>query len=253
MRAYLQPAFIICVVVLALSGVVMSKFHIEQVPWPLKKSLSLLDQSNLDPYRVVAKLEISDKDTLDALGTSDYIQWVLEDTEVPPESPLHRVVLFITYYPLADRVPHVPEECYVGAGHELLASGEMEYTIGQEGGVRVIPGTHLVFQKSASNYWGTDEKFSAFYLFRVNNTYAGDRDDVRLALNKSMFATHSYFSKVEWSYSTGSNKQSFLDNTEAKKAGEKLLAVILPIVEAEHWPRDEVENENNSKEVNDSP
>lgn len=44
MRAYLQPAFVICVVILALGGVVMSKFDIEHEPWLLKKPLTLLEQ-----------------------------------------------------------------------------------------------------------------------------------------------------------------------------------------------------------------
>jgi len=241
LRVYLQPAFVICVVVLLLSGVVMSKFHIEQEPWPLKKPLSLLDEDGLGAYRVVKKLIIEDEDVLTQLGTEDYVQWFLEDTEALNDSPVRNVMLFITYYPLADRVPHVPEECYVGTGHQLLSSEDMAYTVVRNGAEENIEGTHLVFQRNATNYWGFDEKFSAFYLFSVNGSYAGSRNSARLALNKSIFSKHCYFSKVEWSFLTGSGTSSYLDKDEARRAGEKLLAVILPVLEDKHWPKEAVE------------
>lgn len=218
----------------------MSKFYIEQEPWPLKKPLALLDEDGLGAYRVVKKLTIDNEDVLTQLGTEDYIQWFLEDTEALNDSPVRNVMLFITYYPLADRVPHVPEECYVGAGNQLLSSEDVEYTVLRNGAEENIEGTHLVFQKKAANYWGFDEKFSAFYLFSVNGGYAGSRNSARLALNKSVFSKHCYFSKVEWSFSTGSGTGSYLDEDEARKAGEKLLAVILPILESKYWPREAV-------------
>lgn len=219
----------------------MSKFYIEQEPWPLKKALAFLDQAGLGVYRVVQKNPIENNDVLTELGTEDYIQWVLEDTEASDDSPVRKVVLFITYYPLADRVPHVPEECYVGAGHQLLASEAITYTVPHDGAEQNIEGTHLIFQKKAADYWGFDEKFSAFYLFSVNGDYAASRNSARLALNKSMFSKHCYFSKVEWSFSTGSGVGSYLDKDEARKAGEELLAVILPILESDHWPKEDVE------------
>ena len=214
----------------------MSRFYIEHEPWPLKKALKHLEQSDLSPYRLLDKIDIKDEDTLAALGTEDYIQLVLEDTDAAPESPVRKLLLFITYYPFADRVPHVPEECFVGAGYQRLDSSEMRYTLEREGGREIIPGTHLVFQGTTSGYW---EKLSQFYLFSVNGIYASDRDSARFALNKNMFAKHSYFSKVEWNFMTGSSITSYLDKDEARKAGEKLLAVVLPILESDYWPKKE--------------
>jgi len=94
LRAYLQPAFVICVVVLAFSGVVMSRFEIEQEPWPLKQHLELLDNFDLEPYRVVSRHKIDNKDILRELGTDDYIQWVLEDMEAAQDSPVRKLVLY---------------------------------------------------------------------------------------------------------------------------------------------------------------
>ena len=219
----------------------MSRFEIDHEPWPLKQPLELLDKSDLGPYRVVSKHNIDNTDTLRELGTHDYIQWVLEDTTTEQGGPARRLLLFITYYPLADRVPHVPEQCYAGVGHQLLDSEKMEYRLTATGGPQNIPGTHLVFEMAAADNWGMKEKFSAFYLFSVNGSYAGDRNSARVALNKNMFAKHSYFSKVEWNFSTASGIRSYLSKAEATESGEKLLTVVLPILEREFWPEEEVE------------
>jgi hypothetical protein len=241
-RIYLQPTFVVCVLVLSLSGAVMSQFYIEQEPWPLVKSLNLLDQSGMGPYRIIRKTEITDKDTLKALGTEDYIQWILEDTEVPEDSSCRRTMLFVTYYPLADRVPHAPEICFIGAGYDLLASKSVQYTLEIAGAEKTIPGTRLVFQGGSSGYW---EKLSQFYLMNVNGIYAGDRDAARFTLNKNIFRKHSYFSKIEWNFMAGSGSTSYLDEDEGRKAGEKLLAVVLPILEREHWPKEGSEQNDN--------
>lgn len=244
MKTYLQPAFVVCVLVLSLSGVVMSKFYIELEPWPLKKPLENLEKADLGPYRIARKMEIKDKDVLSQLGTNEYIQWMLRDTEVSKDSPVGNVMLFITYYPLADRIPHVPEECYVGAGNQLLASESIEYTLSLDEGEQNVDGRHLVFQRAASSNWAFGGKFSVFYLFSINGDYAGSRGSTRFALNKNMFSKHCYFSKVEWSFSTHSGASSYLDKDEARKAGEKLMDVILPILEREYWPTEDSEQSN---------
>ena len=109
-RVYLQPAFLTCVGVLALAGGGMSlKTHgfglLKKSPLPLKKSLELLGENGLGPYRVVDKSRIANSEVVKELGTEDYIQWVIEDTDAPVDSPVRRLLLFVTYYALPDRVP----------------------------------------------------------------------------------------------------------------------------------------------------
>ena len=48
---------------------------------PLRKPLDLIDEKALAPYIVVQKQKIENQDMIEALGTEDYIQWVLENTE----------------------------------------------------------------------------------------------------------------------------------------------------------------------------
>jgi hypothetical protein len=240
-RVYLQPAFLMCVLVLVLAGSSMSiaiksfGVYLKKEPLPLRKSLELLDESNLAPYKVVPpKLKIEEKEVLEALGTEDYIQWIMEDTEAPANSAAKRFMLFVTYYKLPDRVPHVPEECYAGGGYQRLASDSIILEIDNKNGFKKsIRGKYLVFGGTKANLWRNSKKFPVLYLFRVNGEYAGSREEARITLNKNLFHKNSYFSKVEIVFNQGSVSVS---KEDAITASEKLLAVILPVLEKDYWP-----------------
>ncbi len=240
LKTFLQPAFLLCVVILAAAGSGMSVairsfgVYLQKEPLPIKKSLDLLDTSDLSPYRVVLpKYKIEDKDILEKLGTQDYIQWVLEDTDELVDESVRKFMLFITYYQLPDRVPHVPEECYAGAGFQRLASDSVSFEIDDNSGPKAIYGKYLVFGGSKTGQWWNNSQFPVLYLFRVNGEYAGSREEARIILNKNLFYEHSYFSKVEIVFNQGSVVP---DKKKAVEAGEKIFNVILSILEKEHWP-----------------
>ena len=240
---YLQPAFLICVCLLATTAIGMSAavkmagIYLKKEPLPLKKSLSDLDKSNLAPYKVVEKSKIENQDILNTLGTEDYIQWTLEDTSVPADSKTRFCTLFITYYPLPDIVPHRPEECYIGGGLQGIKFETV--TLKAIRGVfeREIKTRYLVFADTkAESSIGGATSFPILYTFNANGKY-GDRDDVRRALNKNLFGKFSYFSKVEWKfYNTSTGRAVYPDKQEAIAASEKLMSVILPVLEQDFWP-----------------
>ncbi len=240
-RPYLEPTFLICVLVLAAAGagmsVTMKKLGIifEKEPLPLKKSLELLDECDLTPYRVVPpKQKIENQEVLRSLGTRDYIQWVLEDSKSESTSSTSKCLLFITYYPLPDRVPHVPEECWTGGGYQKLGSEAVTLNIDNGAGFEVkIPANYLVFGPSMANLWQSSVRIPNVYFFKVNGQYAGNREEARLALNKNLFGRHSYFCKVELVFNMSPVAPT---KEESLAASEKLLAVILPILEKNHWP-----------------
>jgi len=240
LKAYLQPAFVICVLVLAIAGGGMSfamkelGVVFEKEPLPLKKSLQLLDQANLNPYVVVSKEEITDADTLKALGTEDYIQWVIQDTELAVGSPVREYLLFITYYQLPDRVPHVPEECWTGGGYQKLGSDPVMLEIDDHAGFIVkVPAKYLVFGPKKGSAWHGETRIPNLYFFKVNGQYADSREDARLVLNKNLFGKASYFCKVELVF----NRSSVVPNEEdVVNASEKLQTVLLPILEREYLP-----------------
>ncbi|MBN1361609.1 MAG: hypothetical protein JW993_13505 [Sedimentisphaerales bacterium] len=236
---FLQPAFVICVAVLTMAVASMSiatrtlGVYLEKEPLPLQKSFDLLDESALAPYRVVSKQTIDNTEVIESLGTTDYIQWVLEDPNEPEASPVRRMLLFVTYYPTPDRVPHVPEECYTGSGYPRLETEDVRLLTGPGSQTRSIPARYLLFGSSGREAFLMAGRFPVLYFFRVNGRYEGKRDDARAALNQNIFGRHSYFSKVELAFNqalTGPTRE------QAIAATERLLSVVLPILEREHWP-----------------
>jgi hypothetical protein len=244
---YLQPAFLICVCLLATTAGVMSAtikmagIYLKKEPLPLKKTLSDLDKSNLGPYKVVAKSKIENQDVLNTLGTEDYIQWTLEDTNEPEGSATRFCTLFITYYATPDKVPHVPEECYIGGGFERVSSDEVAIKIDSTpsgaAGQQQVSARYLVFGRTNPDPLVGKATFSVLYIFSVNGQYAGSREDTRLILNKNLFGKFSYFSKVEWKFYNGNfGRLIYPNRPQTISASEKLLKVILPVLEKEHWP-----------------
>ncbi len=241
-RAYMQPAFLICTAVLATAGAGMSVtinklgLYLKKEPIPLKKSLNRLDENNLAPFTVEPdnKFQIENEEVLKTLGTNDYIQWIVSDTDAEVTGTTKNCLLFITYYDCPDRIPHVPEECYAGSGFQKLASDSVMLEIMDDNGIiRKRHGKYLVFGSPRASIWQSTEKFPVLYLFRVNGEYEGSREEARVALNKNLFGKSSYFSKVEVAF----NQSSIPPNKkEALAATEKLLSVILPVLEKEHWP-----------------
>jgi len=239
LAAYRQPAFLICTAVLALAGAGMSLatqrlgLYLKKEPLPLKKPLDAIAAEKLAPYKVSAKILLENEDILLSLGTRDYIQWVLEDPRESAQSPVRKVLLFITYYQRPDRVPHVPEECYTGGGYQQLATNAVSFDLGASDDSREIPGRYLLFDRVSPDASWAVPQFPVVYLFRVNGEYAGSRDEARLALNKSIFRRHAYFCKIEMVF----NQSPAPPTREvAVTAGERLLAVLLPLLEQEHWP-----------------
>ncbi len=247
-KTYLQPAFLICVITLGIAASSMSVavksfgVYLKKEPLPLKKPLNLLNQNELGQYRVIAKEKITNEDIIKALGTEDYIEWFLEDTEVPANSAVRQCMLFITYYELPDRVPHVPEECYTGGGHQKMASEVLTIKLDGIGGQKYFSNSeisvkYLTFVAKNSEEWWSSDKFSVLYLFRVNDEYTNSREDTRIALNKNIFGKYSYFSKVEWKFFNMTVGQKiYPGKEEVIAASRKLLSVILPVLEREHWP-----------------
>jgi hypothetical protein len=240
LKIYLQPTFLLCVAVLGTASGRMAwvKSHegirIIKKPIPLKISFDFMDETALFPYKVLGKQSITNKDVLETLGTEDYLQWTLEDTRVPFNSPVRHCSLFVTYYTgNPDQVPHVPDACYIGGGHKRVAKFSVSFNVN---GLtkRQIPATGIIFTKKSREIWETATDFTVLYFFNVNGLYKGNRTDARIALGTNLKSEYSYFSKVELNFFN--IQTGFPTKEEAVAAAEKLLAVVLPIFEKDHWP-----------------
>jgi hypothetical protein len=239
---YLNPAFLLCVGLLGVSiGIYEWKgWIVVKDPLPLKKPLELLDEEKLFPYVVPEKGrgQIENEDVIETLGTEEYIQWMLEDTSVDADSPVRWVSLFITYYDRPDNVPHVPEECYVGGGNQLMSSEAVDLAIDSRRGQRNYTMRYLIFSGAAANLFGTAEEFPVMYIFSVNGRYASGRNDARMMLNANIFSKYAYFSKIEWKFFNRryGDRLVYPDREEAKQASERLLGVLLDVLEEDHLP-----------------
>jgi hypothetical protein len=242
-KKYLQLPFVLGVVFLLIGAgfnEAYRKFHgIAQIkkPLPLKISFDQLDEKLLAPYKVLDKSKIQNQDVLESLGTEDYLQWALEDTSVDVMSPVRNCSLFITYYTgNPDQVPHVPEACYTGGGNQIEKSTSVNLEVGDLNVPDIpkeIPSTALVFTRKSSEIWQASSEFSVIYFFKVNGKYKGDRTAVRIALG-DLTSEYSYFSKVELKFFNvkGINP----DQKQSIEAAGRLLKVVLPVLEKNHWP-----------------
>ncbi len=192
----------------------------------LKKPLSAMDVDRLHPYRVTERATL-DPVVVDALGTDQYIQWMLMDTSLPPGDPLHDVQLFVTYDTGGQNlVPHVPDECRLGAGYQPARPHEnRDVAIDAPAIENEIPLRVCTFVKTA--VFQRDEQ-TVVYLFHSNGSFAATRDAVRILFNDPR-DRFGYFSKVEISFPRASREESV-------KGAAKLLGKLLPVLVADHWP-----------------
>jgi hypothetical protein len=199
LAVYRQPAFVICTAVLALTGMGMSfatqrlGLYLKKEPLPLKRPLDAIEEGRLAPYKISAKVPIENADILKSLGTRDYIQWVLEDPRESVQSPVRKVLLFITYYRQRTACL-IARRCYTGG---VISDWRpmRSLSASASGDRREIPGRCLLFDR-VSRCLLSVPQFPVVYLFHVNGEYAGSRDEAPAAQRTSS-AKHAYFCKIE--------------------------------------------------------
>lgn len=260
-KLFLKPSFVVCAALLLTAAVskeaVIRVFgiHMTKLPIPLQHSLDELSEAALLPYAVRDKSKIQNRDVVESLGTEEYLQWILEDPQAAPGSPTRYCSVFITYYTgNPDMVPHVPDECYIGAGNVLLNTQTLTIEVPREPDPQNVSFQYILFSRTDKNTLRED-KFSVQYLFHVNGRYGGSRTDTRLALGSNWRSKYSYFSKVEWNFfgKDGFNATVYPDKEQTLEASEKMLAVLLPELERNHWPDWQAVNEQPKPENNDNP
>jgi hypothetical protein len=225
--------FLVAVVMLAsaavLAGPVGSwlQFRLDKAPLPLRNPLAAMDVDAIRPYRVVGRLTL-EPNVVEALGTSQFLHWTLEDTSVPPSDPLRRATLFITYYTGGrDLVPHVPDECMLGAGYQAFGNHENKDVtlpaLVQE--FASVPVRVCTFMRTAIH---NSAKMTVVYTFAVNGSFAATRTDVRLRTADPR-NRHAYFSKIEVSFPGATRAQSV-------SGARKLFDTVLPVLLRDHYP-----------------
>jgi hypothetical protein len=188
---------------------------------PLKKPLGALDVEGLLPYRAIER-QVLDSTVVEALGTDQYINWVLEDTSVSQTDPLRYAHLFVTYDTGGvNLVPHTPDECRLGAGYQPAQPHEnIDIHVPM-----TIPIRLCTFLKTAVF---NREEVSVAYTFHCNGKFVATRNGVRLLIN-DLSNRHAYFSKVEVSFPRATREQSL-------QGAAKMLERLLPVLVKDHFP-----------------
>ena len=200
---------------------------------PLRSPLAKLDKNALGPYRFVSA-NVLDAAVVDALGTTEYIDWILEDTShTNRSSPLRYARLHVTYYTgQPDAVPHTPDVCMVGAGYEIVRSGNTAVRVSTLAGSPEVPVRMVTFVKSA--IFGADE-LPIVYTFHCNGKFAATRERVRTAVNNPL-DEYAYYSKIEVGFGWNMARPHFPSQDEALAATAKLFSYVLPLLLENHWP-----------------
>jgi hypothetical protein len=246
-KPYLKPAFLICAAFLLIAAssksVIIQKMGVilTKLPIPLQKPLEDFDFDAISPYKLISQQRIENHDIIEELGTEEYLQCLIEDTEAAPGSPTRICSLFITYYTgNPDTVPHVPDECYVGGGNKQVGKDLISMKIPNSDGAIKLDASRVTFERKKRSEYDAVSTFSRLYFFKVNGEYSSGKQMTRAIMGKNILGKYSYFSKVEWEFKGSSgispNKDQIIE------ASEKMFSVILPILENDHWPDWEAAN-----------
>ncbi|ARN57942.1 hypothetical protein [Sedimentisphaera salicampi] len=209
--------------------------YLQKQPIELKNSLDELNIDGKKGYVVRKKRKIENKEIEKELGTTDYIIWEIENTEAPSDSPTKFCSLFITYYTgINDRIPHVPEECYFGAGNVVKGYREGQLNLLSSDQQNTSQSYRMVeFVSKADSIWRGSKPFYVCYLLKVNGEFASNRTEARNIMATNLFGKYSYFAKIEWRFN---GKSSHPTKSEIDKASQGLMSFVVEELDKNHWP-----------------
>ncbi len=206
---------------------------------PLKRPLSQFDAGRLGPRytRDPASdlLPALPEDQVLSLGTREYLQIVLADTTRRSDlDPASRATVFVTYYTgQPDKVPHVPEDCWIAAGAERVGVETVKVPVAGVGATQdEVPVRVVLFRTRRPEGAAEGGLATVMYVFLTNGGFATTRDEVRWALTRDLFQRYAYYAKVELSFSSAAGVRAGRDASLA--ALPPLLERLLPVLLQDH-------------------
>lgn len=206
-------------------------------PLPPRRPLSALTRDALSSYRFV-RAETLSAETVEALGTREYLVWVLEDETRGSTDPLRFATLVVTYYTGGPELAvHRPEECYAASGLQPQDARNVVRVIESlKPELREVPLRAMTFSRQNL----TEEDIHVIYTFFCNGRFTVSPVDIRLwTRDPSLY--YAYFSKVEISFGDGQagggDRQQTLGR--AIDGAAELLNALLPRLVGEVWPAED--------------
>ena len=238
-NSFFSTPFVLTACILAVTAVAVPtvskrlRMNFRKEAIPLRAALRNLDKSRLGRFRFVQANQLS-APIIEALGTAEYIDWVLEDTTYAGSVDPRRIVrLHVTYYTgQPDPVPHTPDVCLPASGYEIVQAENTSLSVPELGESKQIPVRVLTFVRSALY---EDAKPVVIYTFHCNGRFSATREGVRLATGNPL-DRYAYYSKVEVSYGWDGATPSFPTPEQATAACAELFRRVLPVLVEQHWP-----------------
>jgi hypothetical protein len=215
------------------------QWHYRKEAVQLKRPLTALDWQKLAPrYRRHAlQPPLLGEETIQALGTDNYLQVRLIDETRNPIDPTAVANVFITYYTgQPDMVPHVPDECYLAGGFDRVGAPEtVTLPVSGVGAPNDgVPVRVLQFQSRA----GRHEPTTVMYLFHTNGDYQATRTGVRHRLLR-LDERYAYYAKIEVNFTSNVDRAMQNADREASLAAlQPLLERLLPVLLEDHFAWD---------------
>ncbi len=242
-RWFGSARLVVCVAVLAAAAASMKSLEsmgrviFKKEALPLKRPLAQFDRTRVGPQyaphpEVVRPLS---EETVQTLGTQEYVNLVLVDTTRPPGDRTGAAHLFVTYYTgQPDMVPHVPDECWLAGGYERAGAWDQAVTApGCNAPGDRVPVRVMQF-RAPSRLGGASRDFVVMYFFHCNGAYATTRDQVRL-LQANLTDRFAYYAKFEIRF-TDTGLAQLAGREESLAALERLLPKVMPVLFEDHLP-----------------
>jgi hypothetical protein len=124
-----RPAFLLSVLIMAVSavgmGAAISKYQIYLRKLPILpengRTLGALP-TETENWKRLGQDHVEAAETLEVLGTDNYLTRVYEEKHPPAGQRPRRIQLHVAYYTgMIDTVPHVPDRCLVGGGMSIVS------------------------------------------------------------------------------------------------------------------------------------
>ncbi len=190
--------FWLAVLVLSGSGLYLQSarrsgaFQVLKKALPIRKPLNDLDRDCLLPYQLVNSRVLPPESTAE-LGTEEYIEWTVRDGKAPRKWLRVANVSVSFYTGKQDRIPNVPEECFVQGAFSESRDDTFDWHMDSLGEEIVI--RRLAFDPPHP----TGKQIYVYYTIAVNGDYYAGRTGARIRMGDSQ-DTHLYYAKIQVSF-----------------------------------------------------
>ena len=196
----------VAVVVILLAGIMAVKTlqaamdaTFDKLPAPLSKPLPLMPHELGTPVRYIATKpdQVLDEETIETLGTSDYLVREYTDNTKKAGEPGQTMNFNVNYYATGSSTPHVPEVCWAGTGREEAGDSRRVFAVNgipRANGTSVDVRMRLISFKPVAGEPtaapdGTPMYDNVAYVFQVNGDYVSNPDEV---MSRFWKATNKY-------------------------------------------------------------